>query len=141
AVAPQADRAIGAGIVDANAAVMAAVGDDGGPGTPAEAITLTNRVTLADQSGAAGGSAVYKLDVPAGARGLSLRTYGGSGNVSIYVKAGAAGDASNYDSKSARPGNTESVVVTRPAAGTWYVTVVGESAYSGLNVVGSYTAP
>lgn len=138
AVAPPANRSIGAGIVDAHAAVLAAIGDDGGPG---EAVVLGNRVTLPGQSGSAGGQAVYSLVVPAGARGLSLRTYGGSGNVSVYVKLGAAGDASNHDYKSARPGNSESVVVGRPAAGTWYVTVVGETAYSGLNVLGSFTVP
>lgn len=138
-VAPPANRGIGAGIVDANAAVLAAIGeDDGGPG---EAIVLTNQVTLAGQSGSAGSSTVYTLEVPAGAMALSLRTYGGSGNVSVYAKVGAAASASDYDYQSARPGNSESVVVARPAAGTWYVTVVGETAFSGVSVLGSFQAP
>ncbi|GAA0245756.1 S8 family serine peptidase [Rhodanobacter caeni] len=137
-VAPPANRGIGAGIVDANAAVRAAIGEDDGGG---EAIVLGNGVTLAGQSGSAGGSTVYTLQVPAGAMALSLRTYGGSGNVSVYAKVGAAASASDYDYKSARPGNSESVVVARPAAGTWYLTVVGETAYAGVSVLGSFRAP
>jgi serine protease len=137
-VAPPANRGIGAGIVDANAAVRAAIGEDDGGG---EAIVLSNGVTLAGQSGSAGGSTVYTLQVPAGAMALSLRTYGGSGNVSVYAKVGAAASASDYDYKSARPGNSESVVVARPAAGTWYVTVVGETSYAGVSVLGSFRAP
>jgi len=138
-VAPPANRGIGAGIVDANAAVRAAIGeDDGGPG---QAIVLANGVTLAGQSGSAGGSTVYTLEVPAGAVALSLRTYGGSGNVSVYAKVGAAGSATDHAYQSARPGNSESVVVARPAAGTWYLTVVGETAYSGVSVLGSFQSP
>jgi serine protease len=33
------------------------------------------------------------------------------------------------------------VVVARPAAGTWYLTVVGETAYAGVSVLGSFRAP
>ncbi|MGN6329254.1 MAG: S8 family serine peptidase [Rhodanobacter sp.] len=137
-VAPPANRGIGAGIVDANAAVRAAIGEDDGGG---ETVALSNGMTLAGQSGSAGGSTVYTLQVPAGAMALSLRTYGGSGNVSVYAKVGAAASASDYDYKSARPGNSESVVVARPVAGTWYLTVVGETAYAGVSVLGSFRAP
>jgi serine protease len=133
-VKPPANRSIGAGIVDADAAVRAAVGDG-------DATVLTNGVPLMGQSGSAGSSTVYMLSVPAGVTTLSLRTDGGRGNVSMYVKAGAAGSAADYDYKSTRPGNRESVVVPRPAAGSWYVTVVGETAFSGVTVVGSFRVP
>jgi serine protease len=133
-VKPPANRGIGAGIVDADAAVRAAVGDG-------DATVLTNGVPLMGQSGSAGSSTVYMLSVPAGVHTLSLRADGGRGNVSMYVKAGAAGSASDHDYKSTRPGNRESVVVPRPAAGSWYVTVVGETAFTGVTVVGSFRAP
>ena len=140
-VAPPADRPIGAGIVDAYAAVAKAVAGGGEPGEPDPAIVLGNGVALAGQSGKAAAGTVYKLEVPAGALGLSLRTSGGQGDVTLYAKQGAPASAGSYDFKSAHPGNNESVVITRPAAGTWYLTVTGETAWSGVTVLGNFTAP
>ncbi|WP_254423987.1 S8 family serine peptidase [Rhodanobacter sp. C03] len=150
-VNPDPSMTFGAGILDAGAAVAAAAayvpdnggGDNGGGdgGNQDTTIPLTNGVVLANQSGATGSSSVYKLDVPAGALALTLRTLGGTGNVSIYVKAGSAASATDYDFKSASSaGNTESVAISRPKTATYYITVVGESAYSGVSVVGSYVA-
>ncbi|MCX7512632.1 PPC domain-containing protein [Frateuria sp. STR12] len=93
---------------------------------------------MAGQAGSAGVATVYKLDVPAGALALNLRTYGGTGDVSVYVKVGAPGGPEDYDYKSVHRGNNEAVANTRPVAGTYYVTVVGETAYSGLGVMGSF---
>lgn len=141
-VAPPDNRPIGAGIVDAAAAVAKAVAGGGDePGEPDPAIVLGNGLALAGQSGKAGANTVYKLEVPAGALGLSLRTSGGQGDVTLYVKQGAPASAGSYDFKSAHSGNNESVVITRPAAGTWYLTVTGESAWSGVTVLGNFTAP
>ena len=148
-VVPDSAKTFGAGILDAGAAVAAAAtygtGDNGGGdggGNQDTTIPLTNGVVLANQSGATGSSTVYKLDVPAGALALTLRTLGGTGNVSVYVKAGSVGSATNYDFKSATStGNTESVAISRPVAATYYVTVAGEAAYTGVSVVGSYVAP
>lgn len=139
-VAPSAGQPIGAGIVDANAAVMQAVAGNG-PGTPAQAVALSNGVALAGQSGKAGSVTLYKLDVPAGALALNLRTLGGTGNVSLYVKRDGIPDAQNYDAKSARPGNSETVAFARPVAGTYYLAVVGEAAFGGVTVLGSFNAP
>jgi serine protease len=138
AVTPPADRPIGAGIVDANAAVSQAVAYDP---RAMEAIPLSSRVQLANQAGAAGSLKVYKLDVPAGAIGLSLRTMGGKGDVSLYVSRGKVADADNYGFKSVHAGNNESVAITRPTAGTYYLSVVGEAAYSGVTVLGTFTPP
>jgi serine protease len=142
-VAPDAAKTFGAGLLDAAAAVTAAAnyGHAGGGGDDTS-VPLSNGVLLKAQSGAAASSTVYKLDVPAGALALTLRTLGGTGNVSIYVKAGAVASAASYDYKSAgNAGNTESVAISRPVAATYYVTVVGETAYSGLSVLGSFVAP
>ncbi|WP_254058647.1 S8 family serine peptidase [Dyella sp. S184] len=144
-VAPDSAKTFGAGILNAGAAVAAAAtygtGGNGG-GNQDTTIPLVNGVALTGQSGATGSSTVYKLDVPAGALALTLRTLGGTGNVSIYVKAGSVGSATNYDFKSAtNAGNTESVAISRPVVATYYVNVVGEAAYTGVSVVGSYVAP
>lgn len=108
--------------------------------SPFAPATLQNGLTLAGQSGRAGTSKVYELDVPNGAIALSLRTLGGTGDVSIYVKVGEAADPSNYTYKSVHAGtNSESVLIARPAAGTYSVTVYGETDYSGVSVLGSFT--
>lgn len=112
----------------------------GSPGGPT-AIDLQNGVALGGQTGTAGAEVVYKLDVPAGARSLVLRTFGGTGDISLYVKAGDVPTTTSYDAQSVHAGNSESVTVARPVTGTYYLKVVGVKAYSGLSVQGSYTAP
>jgi hypothetical protein len=119
----------------------AAWGSGGGTPTDPTPVTLANGVTVSGQSGAADGVLVYKLDVPARARALNLRTFGGSGDVSLYVKVGAVPTATDNAYQSVRAGNSESVVVARPAAGTYYLKVVGVKAFAGVSVQGSYTAP
>ncbi|HEY2624875.1 MAG TPA: PA domain-containing protein [Dyella sp.] len=122
---------------------FAAWGPGTGAGEPSgpTAIVLQNGVTLGGQSGAAGDEAVYQLSVPAGARSLVLRTFGGSGDVSLYVKVGAVPTTANFDAQSVHVGNNESVVIARPAAGIYYLKLVGAMTYAGVNVQGSYTAP
>ncbi|WP_426701244.1 S8 family serine peptidase [Rhodanobacter sp. Col0626] len=134
------DQTIGAGIVDAYAAVNKAVGggdDGGGDG----AATLINGVALTGVSGAAGDSQLYKLDVPAGARGLVLRTFGGSGDVSLYVGDGTVPTVDSHDYVAVHSGNNESVVVTHPVASTYYLLVVGAKAFSNVAVQATYVAP
>lgn len=102
-------------------------------------VELTQGMTLPAQSGKAGASKVYTLEVPVGSLALSLRTSGGSGDVSLYVKVGSAATATDYAYKSTRAGsNTETVMIARPAAGTYYMTVVGEKDYSGVTVLGNF---
>lgn len=131
------DQPIGSGILDTAAAVDAALG----VAPPVEdAVVLGNRQPLTGQFGSAGTSSLYALDVPAGARNLNLRTYGGSGNVTVYVKAGAApaADGSDADFISARPGNTETVTIASPQATRYYIRVVGVTSYENLSVLGLY---
>ncbi len=130
------DHPIGVGIVDAAAAVNLAINGGGA----VLATVLASGVILGNQSGAAGSSQVYSLTVPASARNLSLRSFGGSGDVSMYVKLDAAPneDGSNADFKSTRPGNTETVVLRSPKAGTYYIRIIGVTTYSKLSLLGIY---
>jgi serine protease len=133
-VAPPANRTQGPGIVDAAAAVAAAVQDipdDSG-------ILLDSRIALPEQTGAAGDTLVYKIVVPVGVASINLRTYGGTGNVSLYVAYERTPSAADFDRKSTKSGNGEAVVITRPPAGTYYMSVVGEAAFAGLYVMGAY---
>ncbi len=133
-VTPPLGKPQGPGILDAAAAVFAATQD-----IPADTSTLlANRVVLAGQGGTAGEALVYKLVVPAGKTSVNLRTYGGTGDVSLYVARDRIPTASNYDRKSVKSGNSETVVITSPAAGTYYMTVVGETAFANVSVLALY---
>jgi serine protease len=135
-VAP--DHRIGAGILDAYAAVNMAIAGSGG--STSQATLLGNGVALADQSGAKGSRTVYRIDVPAGTARLSLHTAGGSGDVTLYVNQGTPATADDYHCRSAHEGTRESVVLNHPAAGSWFVTLVGRTDYSGVDLLGKYTA-
>ena len=136
-VAPPANRPIGAGIVNAAAAVQAVMGG----GEPPTATPLTNNVAIGGNTGAKDAVVQYALVVPAGAKNLSFISFGGSGNADVYVKFGSAATATNYDLRSVRPGNNEVVNIANPQAGTYYVSLVGKTAFSNVSVRGSFTAP
>lgn len=134
AVAPPANRSMGAGIVNAAAAVQAAMQDL--PDDPSE--LLVNRVAQGGQSGVAGEERSFRVEVPAGTAVLNLRTYGGSGNVSLYVAHDRAASAGSHDIRSQKAGNAETVQVIRPQPGTWYMTVVGETEFEGVSAMAVY---
>lgn len=133
-VVPPVSTPMGAGILDAAAATLAATQDVGDE----EAELLSNRVPMTGQTGAAGDELLYMIEVPAGTRSLNLRSYGGSGDVSLYVAFDSVPTSTLYDRKSAKPGNSEAVVITNPAAGTYYVRIVGEQAFTNVSVLGLY---
>lgn len=125
---------IGPGIINAHAAVQAAVGTTPDPGEPGEpggpqATELTNKVALTNQSG---GDQLYSFVAEAG-KVLTIMTYGGSGNVGVYVKQGAEPSTTDYQAFSNRAGNSETVRITAPTAGTYYIKLTGT--YSGVSVV------
>jgi serine protease len=134
------DRPIGAGIVDAYAAVNKALGNDSGGGDE-EAIPLTRGAVLGGQGGGTGTTILYTIDVPAGARALNLRSFGGSGDVSFFVSAGNAPSADGGDAqfRSVKPGNSEAVVIASPQATTYYIRVVAAQAFANVSVMASYT--
>ena len=105
-------------------------------------LDIASGIPVPGQAGKAQTSKVYTLDVPAGALALSLRSLGGSGDVSMYVSVGAAATPAAYTWKSVHAGtNSETVSISRPTAGTYYVTIVGETDYAGVTVLGSFRAP
>jgi serine protease len=133
-VQPPASTPIGAGILDTAAATMAATQDVGDE----EVVVLVNGTVVSGQTGAAGEGVLYSLEVPAAVRSLNLRSFGGTGNVSLYVSHDSVPTDTVHERKSAKPGNSEAVVVTNPQAGTWYVRIVGESAFANVSVMGLY---
>jgi serine protease len=135
------DQKIGAGIVDTYAAVNQAIGGQTTPpGGGDDATVLSNGVAVTGVSGNAGDQQLYKIDVPAGARALVLRTFGGTGDVSLYVKSGSAPTTTSFDASSVHVGNSESYVTAKPATSTYYVLVVGAGNFANVTVQATYAA-
>lgn len=132
------DLPIGAGILDAQAAVLKAL--DGR--THAEPVAQLERGQIrSGQTLAEGESRIYAIEVPAGANYLHLRTFGGTGDATLYVKSGAAPsfDGADADATSDKPGNGEAIVIPRPESGTWYLRVHARQPLHGLTVMGTYS--
>ncbi len=136
------DQPLGTGIVDAYQAVSKAIGNDTSTPDPG-AIALANGILLTGQKGDVGESLIYALSVPQGAKNLSLRSLGGTGDVSMYVSIGSApaADGSDATYKSVKAGNNESVVLSTPTAGTYYIRLVGVKAFANVSVLGNFKAP
>src|SRR5690606_20852834 len=98
------------------------------------ATPLTNKTAVGGLNGTAGSSRLYSFEAAAGKQ-LSVITYGGTGNVSVYIAQGREPSASDNDGKSTRPGTSETVRVNKPVAGTYYIKVVGEAAYNGVSIL------
>jgi len=133
---PATCTSCGTGIVDANAAVLAAQGDSGQPGTN----ELTKGVAKTSLSGSAGSSTIYTVTVPAGATNLTFTMSGGSGDADMYVKFGNQPTSSSYDCRPYKSGNNESCSFATTQAGTYYVMLNGYSAYAGVSLLADYTA-
>jgi|GEM_PF-1304496 len=107
-----------------------------------DAIELVNRTPVSGLSGAAGSELLYAITVPEGVSGpLSITTSGGSGNVSLFVSADEEPSADSFDFASQRPGNNEVVRIASAEAGTYYVKVVGQSAFANVTLQARHNPP
>ncbi|AVP96742.1 hypothetical protein C7S18_05805 [Ahniella affigens] len=100
---------------------------------------LTNGVAKTGLSGALNSQTVYTMVVPAGATGLKFVTTAGTGDADLFVKFGSAPTTTVYDCKSAGSTSAETCNIATAQAGTYYVMILGYSAYSGVSLTGSYT--
>jgi vibriolysin len=108
---------------------------------PPTSTPLTNGTAVTGLSDSAGNKKYYSLVVPSGATALTFTTSGGTGDVDLYVRFGAAPDASTYDCRPYASGNAETCTISNVQAGTYYVMLNAYAAYSGVTLRGSFTAP
>lgn len=111
-----------------------APGDDTGP----DATELENKVPVGGLSGNAGEELLFSIEVPAGAAMLNILSYGGSGDVSLLAKRGGVPTPGDADARSNRTGNSETIRIAHPAAGTYYIKVTGVKAFSRLMLQARY---
>ncbi|QIO87050.1 peptidase S8 [Stenotrophomonas rhizophila] len=126
----------GAGIVDADAAVTAALNGTGpGPGT---GTVLQNNVPVTGLGAASGASLAYTVNVPSGSAQLKVTIAGGSGDADLYVRSGSAPTDTVYNCRPYLSGNNETCTINAPAAGTWHVRVKAYTTFSGLSLTAQY---
>lgn len=115
------------------------VGAPGGSGGGGGTTTLSNGVAVSNLSGATGSWAYYKITVPASQTSLVITISGGTGDCDLYVKLGSQPSSTSYNYRPYLSGNNESVSVTNPSAGDWYIGLNGYAAYSGVTLKATYT--
>ncbi len=122
--------------------VLAGCGDDNDPVAPAT-IVLTSGTAVTNISGRDGSLKTYRIAVPTGATRLLITTTGSTGDVDLYVKRGSAPTpTSTDDCDSTNEFNAdETCDIPNPAAGDWYMTLVGFEAYSGVTLTATVTRP
>ena len=125
----------GAGIANADAAVVAAQG--GGNPNPGTG-ELQNGVPVTSLSGTSGTSLAYTVAVPSGRSQLRVTIAGGSGDADLYVRSGSAPTDTVYNCRPYLSGNNETCTINAPAAGTWHVRVKAYSTFSGVTLTAQY---
>ena len=126
----------GAGIIDANAAVTAAINGGGNPNPGGN--VLQNNVPVTGLGAATGAELNYTVAVPAGSTQLRVAISGGSGDADLYVRQGSAPTDTTYTCRPYLSGNSETCTINSPAAGTWYVRVKAYSTFSGVTLSAQY---
>jgi secreted trypsin-like serine protease len=99
-----------------------------GGGTPTTLLTKTSL------SGASGSFQHFPITVPSGKTTLTVTMSGGTGDADLYVRSGSQPTTSTYNCRPYLNGNAETCTLSSPVAGTWYVSVRGYTAYSGVNL-------
>ncbi|HEX7029515.1 MAG TPA: S8 family serine peptidase [Gammaproteobacteria bacterium] len=135
---PASCSGCGAGIIDAEAAVNAALGGGPGPDPEPGDTVLENGVAETDLAGSAGTELRFTLDVPADASNLSFVMSGGSGDADLYVRFGSEPTTSSYDCRPYVGGNDERCDIDDVQAGTYHVMIRGYTSFSGVSLVGSF---
>ncbi|APW37904.1 hypothetical protein RD110_12445 [Rhodoferax koreense] len=108
--------------------------------TASAPLPLSNGVAVGPNSAAAGDKIYYVFTVPAGASQAIFAITGTAGDADLYVKFGAVPTESSWDYRPYSATPNETVTVSNPAAGAWYVMVRGYTAYSGVSLRATHNA-
>jgi large repetitive protein len=103
-----------------------------------ETIALQDEVPVVGLSGPLGSEIFFKIEVPSGETSLEFTTSGGTGNVDMYIRRGSRPTTASWDYRGNDPGNNQTVSISNPASGTWYVMLKATQAYTGVTLVADY---
>lgn len=76
----------------------------------------------------------FTITLPEGQTSLEISTSGGSGDADLYLRYGQLPNEVEFDQSSAGPSNSESVSVSNPAGGVWYVGVFAYESIAGVSI-------
>ncbi len=96
-----------------------------------------NTTTALERTGLSGvkdGLTPFALAVPAGVTAMTVTMSGGTPDADLYVRAGSAPTTTTFTCRSFTDTNDESCRIDAPATGTWFASVHGFSAYSGVTL-------
>lgn len=75
------------------------------------------------------------IQVPVGTQRLAISIGGGSGNADLYVSSTGWPSTTSYDARSTNAGNSESIVIDKPATGGYYfIAVSAQAPFSGVSI-------
>lgn len=103
-----------------------------------DATPLENKVPVKGLTGAAGDEQLFAIEVPEGAAMLNILSYGGSGDITLLAKRDGVPGEGDADGRSSRPGNNETIRISNPAAGTYYIKLVGVKAFKNVTLQARY---
>lgn len=104
-----------------------------------DAQLLTNNQTVTNISVATNAWRYYKLNVPTGAKNLSITTSGGTGDLDLFTQLAKKPTSTMYSCKKEGSTNAETCTASAPAAGMWYIGLFGYSSASGASLKVTYT--
>ena len=99
--------------------------------------TLSSGQSVSGLSGLAGSDQSFAIEVPGGATTLTIRIAGGVGEVALYVRFGALATSTEYDCYQSGDAAELICVIENPQAGTYFVTLVGVTDFSGVSLQAS----
>jgi hypothetical protein len=106
--------------------------------TMADVTPLISGVPVSDIAGSAGGERFFSIEVPIGVKKFEIKMSGGSGDADLYVRKGSLPTTGEYDYRPYLIGNDESVTISDPSAGTWYIMIRSYQPFSGVMLVATY---
>ncbi|MFC5741496.1 pre-peptidase C-terminal domain-containing protein [Dyella tabacisoli] len=95
---------------------------------------LQNGVPVTGLAGAQGQQLKYTVQIPAGAKNLTIAISGGTGDADLYVKFGSAPTLTSYNCRPYLYGNNEHCTFATPKTGTYYIMLNGYAAFSGVTL-------
>lgn len=101
-------------------------------------VVLSKGVAVTGISLASGGKKYFEFTVPAGAKNLTFKLSGGTGDGDIYAKFGVTPTTTSYDAKSDGSTNTETITIATPKTGKYLLLLNGYSKVTNTSLVANY---
>ncbi|WNG48378.1 DUF1986 domain-containing protein [Archangium minus] len=96
--------------------------------------TPTIRLNTTNQSGSEGAWKHYRVSIPSGLKVFNVHISGGTGDADLYIQHGSQPTESSFTCRPYSGGNNETCSISNPAAGTWFISLQGYSAFEGVRV-------